>query len=102
MKYKVWLHIEEMDESAMQYRDVGKPVRAGVFSTFEEARMFVHSIVALTGASLRPVEELLQACKNAADIFREFGDSAGFGLKGGKYWAAIEQLRKAITDFEQS
>ena len=102
MKYKVWIHIEEMDESAEHYRDVGEPVRAGVFSTFEEAKMFADGIVIVAGVSPKPANELLQACKNAEDMFRNFGESAGFGLMGGKYWVVIKELRKAITDFEQS
>lgn len=100
MKHKVWIQIEEVDEIVERYKDVGEPVCAGVFSTFEEAKIFADGIVARV--STKPANELLKACKNAEDMFRKFGDSAGFGLKGGKYWAVIKELRKAITDFEQS
>jgi hypothetical protein len=100
MKHKVWIHIEEVDEIMEHYKDVGEPVCAGEFSTREGAKMFAEGIV--TGVPPKPANELLQACKNAEDMFRKIGESAGFGLMGPKCWAVIEELRKAITDFEQS
>ncbi|MHC4426464.1 MAG: hypothetical protein ACYSYV_10245 [Planctomycetota bacterium] len=100
MKYRVWIHIEEMDESAKHYRDATRPVRAGVFNTLAEAETFVDGITA--GVLPKPPNELLQACKSAEDAFSKFGESIGFGLMGPKCWVIIEELRKAIADFEQS
>ncbi len=100
MKHRVWIHIEEVDEIMECYKDVGDPVCAREFSTLEGAKMFADGIVA--GVSPKPANELLKACKNAEDMFSKVGESAGFGLMGPKCWVVIEELRKAITDFEQS
>jgi len=39
-KYKVWIHVEEIDEEEDTYEDVGLPEELGVFSTLEEAEQF--------------------------------------------------------------
>ena len=43
MIYKVWVHIEQIDESKDHYEDIGLPYQAGVFKTEVEAANFVEN-----------------------------------------------------------
>ena len=51
--YKVWIHIEEIDEDKDIYEDVGLPTPVGESETLEGA---VEIVSGLTGL---PVEEIL-------------------------------------------
>ena len=44
MKYKVWVHIEEIDEEADHYEDVARPIGVGEFETIEDAQQRVGDI----------------------------------------------------------
>ncbi len=45
MTYKVWIHIEEIDEDADHYEDLPAEVRdAGEFNTLDEARDFANEL----------------------------------------------------------
>lgn len=100
VEYKVWIHIEEIDEQAKHYGEEVEPVCAGAFDTLAKAEALVKDIV--VGVSTKPADEVLRACRNAEDTFRAFGESSGFGLTGPKCWAVIEELKRARTHFEQS
>ena len=43
--YKVWIHIEEIDEEAGTYEDQGLPESCGEFKTLEEAEQHVAQII---------------------------------------------------------
>ena len=43
--YKIWVHIEEIDEDNDSYEDQGLPESCGEFGTLEEAESKVASIV---------------------------------------------------------
>ena len=45
MQYKLWLEIEEIDEGADHYEDVGVPESLGEFDTEEEARGVMDEII---------------------------------------------------------
>ena len=46
IKYKVWVHIEEIDEDLDHYEDVGMPVSEGEYNTLDEAE---EAVFHLTG-----------------------------------------------------
>ena len=52
MKYKVWIHVEEINESKDHYQDLGLPYQIGVFKTEKEAVKYAEDAV-----------ETLQTCK---------------------------------------
>lgn len=56
MIYKVWIHIEEIDESKNHYLDLGTPYEVGEFSTEAEAVRFVENELMI----IRPVKLDLQ------------------------------------------
>ena len=43
MIYKVWIHIEQIDESKDHYENIGLPYEAGVFDTETEAADFIEN-----------------------------------------------------------
>lgn len=100
MQYKVWVHVEEVDESVKEYRDATEPTCVGVFDTLAEAEAFVERIAA--GVWPKLPGQLVGACKKAEGTFRTLGESQGFGLMGPKCWAVIEELRQAIADLDRS
>jgi hypothetical protein len=100
VEYKVWVHVEEVDESVRDYRDATEPTCAGVFDTLAEAEAFIERIAG--GVSPELPNQLVRACKKAEDTFRTLGESQGFGLMGPKCWAVIEELRRAIADLDGS
>jgi hypothetical protein len=68
-QFKVWVHIEEIDEAADKYEDVGLPEPMAVYTTREEAQDLVVSLLqthnpkALETSELRDLaepDELLQ------------------------------------------
>jgi hypothetical protein len=54
-KYKVWIHVEQIDENKDIYQDVGEPYSAGVFKSQSDAEGFV-------------IDELLMARTFAAKL----------------------------------
>jgi hypothetical protein len=100
MKYAVWIHVEERDEPIGYFKDILAPICAGVFVTRAEAETLVQNLVA--GIPAKRSSRLLQACRNAEDAFRKYGETAGFGLAGPICWAVIEELRQATVEAEES
>ena len=45
VKFKVWIHIERIDEENDSYEDEGLPESVGTFDTLEEAESLVGQIV---------------------------------------------------------
>lgn len=99
MKYAVWIHVEEADESIGHFKDIVAPICAGVVDTRVEAEILAKNMVA--GIPVKQANRLLQACKNAEDTFRKFGETAGFGLAGLECWVIIEELREAAAEAEK-
>ena len=99
MKYAVWIHVEERDESIGYFKDILAPICVGVVDSRVEAETLAKNMV--TGIPVKQASRLLQACKNAEDEFRKFGETAGFGLVGPTCWAVIEELREAAAEAEE-
>lgn len=99
MKYAVWIHVEERDESIGYFKDVVAPICVAVVDTRVEAETLAKNMVA--GIPAKQASRLLEACKNAGDVFRKFGELAGFGLAGPECWAIIEELREAAAEAEE-
>ncbi len=62
MIYKVWIHIEQIDESRDHYLNLDPPYEAGKFDTEDAARSFVDNelmATRITGSAA----DLLEACK---------------------------------------
>ena len=58
--YKVWIHIEQIDESKKQNRTVGSPYEAGTFNSEAEAVRFIKNELII----VRPVKlDLQKACR---------------------------------------
>jgi len=45
MKYKVWVHIEAIEEDIDFYQDVAEPEEAGEFDTLEDAKKHADSLL---------------------------------------------------------
>lgn len=45
-QYKVWIHIEEIDEDQDEYNEVNLPEEIGCFDTLQEAEDFAAAISA--------------------------------------------------------
>jgi hypothetical protein len=100
VKYAVWINVEERDESTGYFKDIVAPICVAVVDTRVEAETLAKNMVA--GVPAEQTSRLLQACKNAEDVFRKFGEATGFGLAGPACWAVIEELREAAADSEES
>lgn len=68
--YKVWIQIEEIDESKDHYLNVGEPYEAGRFDSEKAAREFVENELMI----IRPINTRL---RNACQASLEFLDSLG-------------------------
>jgi len=53
--YKVWVSIEEIDEEADEYHDIGLPDPLGEFDTRDEACAFVDRLLAYCNVDARTV-----------------------------------------------
>ncbi len=100
MKYAVWIHVEERDESIGYFKDIVAPICVAVVDSRTEAETLAKNMVA--GIPAKQASRLLHACKNAEGTFRKFGETAGFGLAGPMCWAVIEELRGAAVEAEES
>ena len=45
MKYKIWLHIEEIDEKNDHYEDMGEPEELACFDNLAEAEVYIDEIL---------------------------------------------------------
>ena len=61
-QYKVWIHVEEIDEDRDHYLDLDLPYEAGYFETESAARDFVEHELMTSRISSSAVD-LLEACK---------------------------------------
>ncbi len=52
MKYKVWVHIEEIDEENDHYEDVGMPISVGEYDLLSEA---AEQVATLAGVSINDI-----------------------------------------------
>jgi threonine synthase len=100
VKYAVWIHVEERDESIGYFRDIVAPICAAVEDSRAEAETIAKNMV--IGIPAKHSNRLLEACKNAEVVFHKFGETTGFGLAGPECWAVIEELHKAVTEAEKS
>lgn len=100
MRYAVWIHVEERDESIGYFKDILAPICEGIFETRAEAESLAKNLA--DGIPAKQASRLLQACKSAEKAFRKIGEAAGFGLAGPKCWAIIEELREAASEAEES
>ncbi len=100
MKYAVWIHVEERDESIGYFKDIVAPICVSLVDSRTEAETFAKNMA--VGIPVKQTSRLLQACKNAENTFRKFGEAAGFGLSGAACWAVIEELREAVVEAEES
>ena len=62
MIYKVWIQIEEIDESKDHYLNISEPYEAGKFDTEAEAVKFVEDEL-MTTQIPDSATDLLEACK---------------------------------------
>ena len=73
MIYKVWIQIEEIDESKDHYLNIGEPYEAGKFDTEINARKFVENELMIT----RPINSNLQkACQQMLDTLDVGGEQS--------------------------
>lgn len=71
--YKVWIHVEEIDESKDHYLDLGTPYEAGRFDTEAEAVKFVENELMI----IRPVNiKLRKACQQVLDSIDVGGEQS--------------------------
>ena len=57
-QYKVWIHVEEIDEDRDRYQDLDLPIEAGCFETEAQARQFIDDELMRTqisGSAANPV-----------------------------------------------
>lgn len=83
--YKVWIHVEEIDEANDSYEECGIPFDQGEFETEDEAWEYA----GMLGRAVDDTDELLSAAKDVVDTW-ESGDLAG----------AVERLEMAIKLME--
>ena len=70
MIYKVWIQIEEIDENADHYQNLGLPYEAGKFNTETTAKKFVENELMI----IRPINTKL---RNACQASLKFLDTLG-------------------------
>ncbi len=85
--YKVWIHLEEIDESKDHYLNLGLPYEAGRFNTEAAARKFVESELMITE---RPNVKLRNACQRMLDTLNIGGEQAR------QFAEEIEMLKDAL------
>jgi len=68
--YKVWIQIEEIDESKDHYLNIGEPYEAGKFSTEATARKYVENELMIISAINT---KLRNACKAALKFLNSLG-----------------------------
>jgi hypothetical protein len=72
MIYKIWIHIEEIDEAKDHYKDIDESYEAGSFNTRTAARKFVENEL----LAIREVNTgLRNACRTVIRLLRNLGDA---------------------------
>jgi predicted RNA-binding Zn-ribbon protein involved in translation (DUF1610 family) len=72
MIYKIWIHIEEIDEDKDHYEDIDEPYVAGSFNTKLAAKRFVENEL----LAVREVNTgLRNACKTTMRLLRNLGSA---------------------------
>ena len=71
--YKVWIQIEEIDESIGHYLNIGEPYEAGKFDTEVKAKSFVDNELMI----IRPINtKLRNACQQILDALDVGGEQS--------------------------
>ena len=83
--YKVWIHVEEIDEAKNYYEKCGSPFSMGEFETEDEAWDYAGEL----SRSMDDTNELMSAAKDVIDTW-EVGDLAG----------AVRRLEEALREME--
>ena len=87
--YKVWIHIEEIDEKKEHYLNIGEPYEAGRFGTEIAARKFVENELMI----IRPLNtKLHRACQQVLDCLDVGGEQSR------QFAEEIKILRDAIAN----
>lgn len=88
--YKVWIHVEEIDESRDHYMNLGLPYEAGRFDNEMAARKFVENEL-MTRRITGSAADLLEACKvltsYTADLLYRLDDQVNI--------ADVEEIQQA-------
>ena len=83
--YKVWIHVEEIDEAKGTYEECGCPFDMGEFETEDDAWDYAGEL----SRSMDDTNELMAAAKDVIDTW-EVGDLAG----------AVRRLEGALREME--
>jgi len=97
MIYKVWIHIEQIDEGRDHYLNLDPPYEAGKFDTEDAARNFVDSEL-MTTRITGSAADLLEACKvltsYTTDLLYRLDDQADLSDV-----EEVQQARNAIARY---
>ena len=100
MIYKVWIQIEEIDESKDHYLNISEPYEAGKFDTEAEAVKFVENELMTTRISVSAAG-LLEACKvitsYTVDLLYKLDDQINLDDI-----EEIQQAKTAITGYDST
>jgi hypothetical protein len=88
--YKVWIQIEEIDESKDHYLNIGEPYEAGKFDTEISARKFVENELMIIRPVKLDLQKLCQAGSKFLDSLPPTELSTGLQNR--------EAFRKMLTD----
>jgi len=98
--YKIWIHIEEIDEGKDHHLNIGEPYEAGRFDTEIAARRFVENRL-ITTQIPDSAADLLEACKvltsYTMDLLYKLDDQINLGDI-----EEIQQARDAIARYDSS
>ena len=83
--YKVWIHVEEIDEAKDHYEECGCPFDMGEFDNEDEAWDYAGEL----SRSMDKTNELMAAARDVVDTW-EVGDLAG----------AVRRLEGALREME--
>ena len=71
--YKVWIHVEEIDEANDYYQECGSPLDMGGFETEDEAWDYANEL----NMSMENTDELISAAKDVVGTWDSNGDLVG-------------------------
>jgi len=96
-QYKVWIHVEEIDEEHDWYQDLDLPIEAGCFETEAAAREFVDNELMTTQIS-GSAADLLEACKvitsYTSELLYQLNDQVDLNEI-----EEIQQAKEVITNY---